>query len=322
MVNFRQNTRADRRRWTPDRIPDLTGTVAVVTGSNSGIGYVTARELAARGACTVLACRSEERGKEALDRLHAQVPGAWAELRLLDLASQASIRSFAEDWDHSRLDLLVNNAAVVVVPNEPTEDGFEPHFGVNHLGTYALTGRLLPHLAEAPAPRVVTVSSEQQRFSRLNLDREPYALHSRRSGDAMGVYGRSKQANVYFAAELQRRADAAGLPLRSIVAIPGLTDTGVLRRGANAGRGRIWRMNAALVHLVAKPVDKGAWPLLYAATDAELPGGAYICPAGPFQTFGRPAPHHGYRAARDKDTARRLWELSERLTGVRAPVAS
>ncbi|MFE1015205.1 oxidoreductase [Streptomyces sp. NPDC058794] len=300
--------------WTPRRIPDQTGRTAVVTGANTGIGYATARELAARGAEVVLACRSAARGRAAVERLRAEVPGARVETWELDLASLRSVRRFAERWGGRRLDLLVNNAGVVAVPDVPTEDGFEPHFGVNHLGTFALTGLLLPVLTAAPAPRVVTVSSEYQRFVRLDPRRGTEQL---RRGGAMQAYGRSKQANVYFAAELQRRADRHGQRLRSMIAIPGMTDTGVLGRGANSGRGVLWRkVLVPLVHAVAKPVEQGAWPTLYAATDPDLPGGSCIAPSGPLQSFGRPVPSDGFRAMRDEATARWLWSLSERLTGV------
>ncbi|MFH9065052.1 SDR family NAD(P)-dependent oxidoreductase [Streptomyces coeruleorubidus] len=302
--------------WTPESAPDQTGRIAVVTGSNSGIGYATARGLAACGAEVVLACRSRDRGTAALERLRAEVPGASVSLRVLDLARLRSVREFAAEWGRGRVDLLVHNAGVVAVPADPTEDGFEPHFGVNHLGAFALTGLLLPYLAASPRPRVVTVSSEVQRVVRL----APERLESvqRRRGDAMIAYGRSKKANVYFALELQRRADAVGLPLRSMIAIPGLTDTGVLNRGANAGRGVLWRRGVTpFVHLLAKPVERGAEPTLYAATDGKLPGGSCVAPSGPLQVFGKPVAGDGFRLAPDAAVARRLWTLSERLTCVR-----
>lgn len=306
------NRRTDA--WTPRRIPDQAGRTVVVTGANTGIGYATARELAARKAGVVLACRSAARARAAVERLRADLPGAQVETRELDLGSLRSVRAFAERWGRRPLDLLVNNAGVIAVPDLPTEDGFEPHFGVNHLGTFALTVQLLPALAAAPQPRVVTVSSEYQRFARLDPDR---GLEQLRRGGAMQAYGRSKRANMYFAAELQRRADRNRLPLRSMVAIPGMTDTGVLGRGANTGRGLLWRkVLVPLVHAVAKPVEQGAWPTLYAATDPDLPGGTCIAPSGPLQSFGRPVRSDGLPALRDEETARWLWSLSERLTGV------
>ncbi|GAA2776810.1 SDR family NAD(P)-dependent oxidoreductase [Nonomuraea dietziae] len=216
-------------------IPDQSGRIAVVTGANSGIGYVTARELARRGAHVVLACRSPERGRDALDRLLVEAPGSRAELRRLDLSSLESVRSFAAGWDLGRLDLLINNAGVAMVPFSRTADGFETHFGVNHLGTFALTGLLMPYLLAGGEARVVTVSSEGQRFARFDLS----DLNAERGYSAPFAYVQSKRANLYFAVELQRRMTAAGLPLRSMAVAPGLTRTNVLTGGANAGRGAV-----------------------------------------------------------------------------------
>lgn len=299
--------------WTLAAIPDQSGRIAVVTGANSGIGYVTARELARRGAHVVLACRDPRRGRAALARMRDQVPGARLELRRVDLGSLASIREFAEGWDHDRLDLLVNNAGVAMVPYALTADGFESQFGINHLGTFALTGLLLPHLLAAPDPRVVTVSSEGQRFARFDLDN----LNAERGYRAAFAYVRSKRANLYFAMELQRRAGRAGSGLRSMAVAPGLTRTNVLTGGANSGRGRLYAIGARLLVRVAfRPVQQGAKTSLYAATVPDLPGGSYIVPDGPFQLGGEPARRTRERAIHDTGTAARLWRLSERLTGV------
>ncbi|MFF3684346.1 oxidoreductase [Streptomyces sp. NPDC002187] len=301
------------RTWTLDSIPDQSGRLAVVTGANSGIGQVTAEVLARRGAHVVLACRSPRRGQAALDRLLARAPGAHAEVRLLDLADLASIRAFADDWDHDRLDLLVNNAGVAMVPFARTADGFESQFGINHLGTFALTGLLLPRLLASPDPRVVTVSSEGQRFARFDLDN----LGAERRYRAMFAYLQSKRANLYFATELQRRADAAGLRLRSMAVAPGLTRTNVLTGGANRNRGRLYAaLTRLLVRVAFRPTPEGAKTSLYAATVPDLPGGAYVVPDGPLQLRGEPVLRNRERAVRDTTTARRLWELSEKLTGV------
>ncbi|MFE2242614.1 oxidoreductase [Streptomyces virginiae] len=304
-------------RWTPDSIPGQSGRLVVVTGANSGIGYVTARELARRGAHVVLACRSQERGREALERLRAEAPGARAELRLLDLADLTSVRRFAEDWSHDRLDLLVNNAGIAMVPFSRTADGFESQFGVNHLGTFALTGLLMPHLLASPDPRVVTVSSEGQRFARFDMGN----LDAERGYRPLFTYIQSKRANLYFATELQRRADAAGLRLRSMAVAPGLTRSNVLTGGANSTRGRAY---GALMRLLLRsafhPTPEGAKTSLYAATVPDLPGGSYVVPDGPFQLRGEPVLRSRERAVQDADTAHRLWALSERLTGVFHPV--
>ncbi|MEU4549282.1 oxidoreductase [Nonomuraea dietziae] len=295
-------------------IPDQSGRIAVVTGANSGIGYVTARELARRGAHVVLACRSPERGRGALDRLLAEAPGSRAELRRLDLSSLESVRSFAAGWDLGRLDLLINNAGVAMVPFSRTADGFETHFGVNHLGTFALTGLLMPYLLAGGDARVVTVSSEGQRFARFDLNN----LNAERGYRAPFAYVQSKRANLYFAVELQRRMTAAGLPLRSMAVAPGLTRTNVLTGGANAGRGAVYqRLIRLLVRLAFQPTEGGARTSLHAATAGDLPGGSYVAPGGLLELRGSPTIRQGHRAITDTVTARRLWELSERLTGVR-----
>ncbi|MFG2332703.1 oxidoreductase [Streptomyces sp. NPDC048604] len=300
--------------WTPDSIPDQSGRLAVVTGANSGIGYVTARELARRGAHVVLACRSHERGRNAEARLRAEVPGARTELRLLDLADLSSIRGFAEEWSHERLDLLVNNAGVAMVPFSRTADGFESQFGINHLGTFALTGLLMPHLLASADPRVVTVSSEGQRFAPFDLT-NLNAEHRYRTAFA---YVQSKRANLYFAAELQRRADAAGLALRSMAVAPGLTRSNVLTGGANSARGRAYGiLTRLLLRLAFRPTPEGAKTSLYAATVPELSGGSYVVPDGPFQLRGEPVLRGRERALQDAATAHQLWLLSEQLTGVR-----
>ncbi|MYR47460.1 oxidoreductase [Streptomyces sp. SID5910] len=311
-----RDCRASRRTsgWAPDRIPDQSGRLAVVTGANSGIGYVTARELARRGAHVVLACRSHERGRDAVERLRAEVPGARTELRLLDLADLKSVRAFAEGWSQDRVDLLVNNAGVAMVPFSRTTDGFESQFGVNHLGTFALTGLLMPRLLAAAHPRVVTVSSEGQRFARFDMAN----LNAEHRYRAAFAYVRSKRANLYFAMELQRRADAAGLRLRSMAVAPGLTRSNVLTGGANSARGRAYRLLTRLLLRIAfRPTPDGARTTLYASTVPDLPGGSYVVPDGLLQLRGEPVLRSRERAIRDSVTAHRLWVLSEQLTGVR-----
>ena len=299
--------------WTLDSLPDLAGRVAIVTGANSGLGYVTARELARRGARVVMACRDPGRGAAALTRLTHEMPDARFELKQLDLASLDSIRQFAGGWDAGALDLLVNNAGIALVPRSQTRDGFESHFGVNHLGTFALTGLMLPHLLAARSPRVVTVSSEGQRWVQLDLDN----LNAERGYHPAFTYWRSKKANVYFAVQLQRWAAGAGVGLRSMAAVPGYAVTNVLIGGANAGRGRMWKAAMPLLNRwLAKPTIEGAWTTLYAATVPDLPGGSYIAPSGLLEFRGPPVSRNAYRGAYDTDTARQLWKISEQLTGV------
>ncbi|MFF1339645.1 oxidoreductase [Streptomyces sp. NPDC058290] len=305
-------------RWTPDCVPDQSGRLVVVTGANSGIGYVTARELARRGAHVVLACRNHERGRAAVERLRNEVPGAHAELRMLDLADLESVRGFAGGWSHDRLDLLVNNAGVAMVPFSRTADGFESQFGTNHLGTFALTGLLMPHLLAAADPRVVTVSSEGQRFARFDMAN----LNAEHRYRALFTYLQSKRANLYFAMELQRRADAAGLRLRSMAVAPGLTRSNVLTGGANSTRGLVYgTLTRLLLRTAFRPTPEGAKTSLYAATVPDLPGGSYVVPDGPFQLRGEPVLRSRERAIQDSATAHRLWTLSEELTTVRYSAA-
>ncbi|GAA4520963.1 oxidoreductase [Actinoallomurus oryzae] len=308
-----QTQRPGSGPWSAEPLPDQSGKLALVTGANGGIGRVIVRELARAGARLVLACRSAERGLAALARLREEVPGSQAELRMLDLASLASIREFAATWDHDRLDLLVNNAGVVMVRRGRTVDGFETHMGVNHFGTFALTGLMLATLLKSDDPRVVTVASEAQLAARLDLD----DLDSARRYSPVRAYGRSKKANIYFALELHRRASTAGVPLRSMVVAPGMTDSGVLTKETDAAGGMSKAAARLVSRLMAQPVDKGAWTTLYAATEPGLPGGSYVTLNGFLQMRGdRPVRRDGYRAANDEAIARRLWGISVERTGV------
>jgi NAD(P)-dependent dehydrogenase (short-subunit alcohol dehydrogenase family) len=303
--------------WTLARIPDLAGRIAMVTGANSGIGYCTARELARRGAHVVLACRDPGRGEQALARMTVEVPSARLDLVRVDLASHASIRACAASLGFSRLDLLVNNAGVALVPFARTVDGFESHFGINHLGTFALTGLLLPRLLAADRPRVVTVTSEGQRFAPFHSKH----LDAKRGPGVFGAfraYLQSKRANLYFAAELQRRADAVGSKLRSMAVAPGLTRSNVLIGGANRARSRLYHAVAgAFLKLAFRATLEGAKTSLFAATCPDLAGGSYVVPDGPLQLRGAPVLRPRDRALHHHDEMRALWQLSEQLTGVR-----
>src|SRR3954464_329378 len=289
-------------KWTAADIPDQTGRVAVVTGANSGLGLVTARELARVGAHVVMACRDPKRGEEALATVRAAAPDADVVLRQLDLASLASVQKFAESLDYDKIDVLVNNAGIMAPPRRETEDGFEAQFGTNHLGHYALTGRLFEKLTG----RVVTVSSGLHRIGRINFD----DLQSTRRYRKWGAYGQSKLANLLFAFELDRRSTT----VRGYAAHPGYAATNLQATTAKAAGGRILGWGIELANRVmAQPMEMGALPSLYAATKADLPGGSFIGPDGLFEQRGNPKIVHAVKAAYDEDAARRLWEVSTKL---------
>jgi NAD(P)-dependent dehydrogenase (short-subunit alcohol dehydrogenase family) len=305
--------------WTAADIPDQAGRTAVVTGANSGLGLVTARELARAGARVILACRNVERGEEAASRIRDESPRVDAEVARLDLADLSSVREFATAFArrHDGLDLLVNNAGVMAVPRRLTADGFEMHIGTNHLGHFALTGLLLERLLARPEPRVVTVSSGAHRSARIAFDN----LQGERRYFRWAAYGQSKLANLLFAYELQRRAEAARLPLRSAAAHPGWAATNLQFAGMGMD-GPITRRIESLASKAANVVfaqsdEMGALPILYAATAADLPGGSYVGPDGPFELHGHPKLVSSSAASRNPESAHRLWEVSEELTAVR-----
>ncbi|MFJ9035916.1 oxidoreductase [Streptomyces sp. NPDC102406] len=298
--------------WNVSDIPDLSGRTAVVTGANSGIGYVTARELARAGAHTVLACRSAERGEAALARLRSEVPRAQAEFEPLDLGSLDSVRAFAAGRQGRRLDLLVNNAGVMALPFGHTADGFETQFGVNHLGHFALTGLLLPGLLAAPAARVVSVASGLHALANIDIG----DLNSEKRYRRWVAYGRSKTANLLFVHELARRAATVGAPLVAVAAHPGYAATSLQTRGVRMeGRKGAERFVEVGNRVFAQSAEAGALPTLYAATAPEVrPDDFY----GPRVLMWRGAPARSWRAswARNDVAGERLWVASEQLTGV------
>jgi NAD(P)-dependent dehydrogenase (short-subunit alcohol dehydrogenase family) len=291
--------------FTVADIPDLTGRTVIVTGANSGIGLETAKALARAGAHVVLAVRDEAKGRAAADTLPA--PGK-KEVRPLDLASLDSVRAFARDWSRQPVDLLINNAGVMIPPLSRTADGFELQFGTNHLGHFALTNLLLPNVTG----RVVTVSSGAHRSGRIDFDDLNW---ERKRYRAWGAYGQSKLANLLFTAELQRRLTEAGSPVLSMAAHPGYAATNLQ---SHSGSTIIdFAMGTLGNRLLAQDAASGALPTLYAAT-ADLPGNTFAGPSG-FGGRGAPAPCARSKAASDAEVARRLWQVSESLTGVRFP---
>jgi NAD(P)-dependent dehydrogenase (short-subunit alcohol dehydrogenase family) len=302
-------------KWNTSHIPDQTGRSAVVTGANSGIGYVTARELARRGARVLLACRNEARGIAALDRLRSEVPRAEAEFRPLDLADLSSVRRFAaglDDFDGDRLDLLVNNAGVMALPHRTTADGFEMQFGTNHLGHFALTGLLLPKLLATPGARVVSVSSMLHVLGDVDLD----DLNSERTYRRWIAYGRSKSANLLFVHELSRRLASAGSPVVAAAAHPGYASTNLQTAGVRMeGRRSAERFAEAANGVIAQSPEGGALGTLCAATAPHMRPDSFVGPRNGMR--GAPAPSFRAPWTRNDSTSERLWTTSEQLTGVR-----
>ncbi|MET9288402.1 SDR family NAD(P)-dependent oxidoreductase [Nocardia beijingensis] len=301
-------------RWTEQDIPDQKGRLAVVTGANSGLGFETARALAAHGASVVMAVRDVDKGKHAADRIADAVPGADPTVQQLDLTSLASVRTAAEQLKsaHAAIDLLINNAGVMYPPRQTTSDGFELQFGTNHLGHFALTGLLLDRMLPVPGSRVVTVSSVGHRIrARIDFD----DLHSERSYNRVAAYGRSKLANLMFTYELQRRLSGTGTTI-AVAAHPGAANTDLMRNMPAALR--------ALVPVVAPIVTQtpamGALPILRAATDPGVLGGQYYGPGGFLETCGYPKIVESSSQSHDTAVQQRLWKISEELTGVAFPV--
>ncbi|AVH57929.1 MULTISPECIES: oxidoreductase [Streptomyces] len=292
-------------KWDATRLPDLSGRRAVVTGANSGIGFAAADALARAGAHVVFAVRDLERGRAAAARVNGST-----EVRRLDLADLASVRGFAEAWQ-GPLDLLINNAGVMMLPKQRTKDGFEMQFGTNHLGHFALTNLLLPQVTG----RVVTVSSSAHRMPGARIHFEDVNLTA--DYNPQRAYAQSKLANLLFTLELQRRLTESGSPVRALAAHPGWAATNLQSHTANP----VARVSMLIGNRFLAQDDKGGTlPTLYAATQ-DLPGASYVGPSGLGEMRGAPTLVGRTSAASDPATARRLWAVSEELTGVRWPLA-
>ena len=303
--------------WSLTDAPRLDGKAAVVTGATGGLGWETALGLAQQGAMTILAGRNPVKGADALARLMARVPGAAARFELLDLASLDSVAMFASRIAaaHPAVSVLVNNAGVMAPPaRRVTADGFELQFGTNYLGHFALTARLLPALLASGAARVVSVSSLAHRNARMGFD-DPQA---ERSYKPWASYGQSKLAMLMFARELQRRAAAAGWPLRSVAAHPGWAVTDIIANGPGGGApGLKEAVMQGAFQVFGQSAARGALPILYAALAPDAEGGGYYGPRGFMEIKGEVGPSRVMPQAADAGAAVRLWELSERETGIR-----
>ena len=302
-------------KWTAAAIPSLAGLRAVVTGANSGLGYETALALAAHGAQVTMAVRDTAKGDAAAQQIRAQAPQASIEVRRLDLADLASIDEFAWLWRESHpdgLDMLINNAGIMAIPRRETADGFEMQLGTNHLGHFALTGRLLD--AIRPEGRIVTVSSQAHRMGRMDFD----DLMGERKYGAWRAYGQSKLANLLFVRSLAERLERAGSTIASIGAHPGFASTH-LQAVAPEMKGRGWQVKImdGVNKVMAQSAAMGALPTLYAATFPAIRSGDYVGPDGFGEQRGHPKLVGMNASARDDEAASRLWTVSEDLTGVR-----
>jgi NAD(P)-dependent dehydrogenase (short-subunit alcohol dehydrogenase family) len=290
-------------KWTTEDMDRQDGRTFVITGANSGIGLEAARALGAAGARVVVACRDTAKGEHAV----AELDGDF-DVRRLDLADLASVRALADQLEGD-VDVLVNNAGVMAVPRAQTADGFELQFGTNHLGHFALTGLLLGRIGD----RVVTISSGAHRFGRMSFEN----LQGERHYQRWLAYGQSKLANLLFMQELQRRLDAAGSAVRSMAAHPGYAATNLQFHTQSFQDQLMGIAN----HVVAQSAAMGALPTLYAATE-DIPGGSYVGPDSWFEQRGHPHLVGMSGAARNEQSARRLWDASEELTGVRYDFAA
>ncbi|MFZ5442650.1 MAG: oxidoreductase [Myxococcota bacterium] len=301
--------------WTAEDMPSLEGQVWVVTGANSGLGLETTRALAAKGATVVMACRDPQRAAAAAEDVRRTAPGARLELRALDLASLSSIAAFARALlaERPELDGLINNAGIMAIPRRTTADGFEMQLGTNHLGHFALSLQLLAGLERAKAPRLVNVASAAHRWGTMNFD----DLMGERSYSAWGAYGQSKLANLLFTYEASRRLASKH---RTLVAAahPGYASTNLQGVGAKMTGSALgaWFMDTGN-RVLAQSAARGALPTLFAATAPDVKSGEYFGPDGFLELKGSPRRCDSNAKSKDPASARRLWEISEQLTGVR-----
>ncbi len=311
--NKEKKTIAMNNNWTTAKMPDLTGKVAIVTGANSGIGFEAAKEFARKGARTILACRSLDKARIALDQILAEIPNSPAEILQLDLTSQATVHRFVTDFKarYGRLDVLVNNAGIMWVPYGKTEDGFESQFGTNHLGHFALTGLLIDLLLKTPGSRVVNVSSNGHRTGNMDFDNlmftdgQGYSPHR--------AYARSKLANLLFTYELQRRYEAIEADAIATAAHPGASSTRLVDHLTDRW---YWKILLPIILRMSQSAAMGALPTIRAAVDPDVKGGEYYGPSGFMEQRGYPVVVQSNGSSHDQESARKLWQISEQLTGV------
>lgn len=292
-----------------NEIPPQSGRIAIVTGANDGLGFQTTLALSKTGMKVVMACRNLTKANKALEEIIRQVPAASLELMHLDLSKLSLVRAFAEEYKqkYEHLDLLINNAGIMIPPYEVTEDGFESQLGVNYLAHFLLTGLLLPLLEKAPGSRVVSLSSNAHKNGKIHFD----DLQFSKKYSAFAAYSQSKLACLLFATELKRRLDKSESKVLSIAAHPGMSDTNLFKHVPKF----VTTIFGGLIQsLMVQSPENGAKPTLYAALGADIEGGDYIGPDGWQEWKGEPVKVKGTKLSEDKDVAKRLWEESENLT--------
>jgi len=303
------------KKWTLDQIPQQTGRIAVVTGANSGLGFFTTRALALKGAKVIMACRNLDKGEIARQAIINEGVAVEPEVWQLNLASLESVKQFALKFaaTGTRLDLLINNAGLMAVPYERTEDGFEMQFGVNHLGHFALTALLWPILSKTVGSRVVQVSSLAHHFGKIRFE----DIHWEKSYKKWGAYGMSKLANLLFVRELTNKLAESGDKVTVAAAHPGYADTELQAKGSRMKGNQLGAFSMNLLNkLVAQSGEKGALPSLYAATAKDVEQGAYFGPGGLMKLHGWPVPDSPNKKLVNNEVAGKLWNVSEALTSV------
>jgi NAD(P)-dependent dehydrogenase (short-subunit alcohol dehydrogenase family) len=292
-------------KWITQDIPSQEGRTAIVTGANSGIGYETAKALAEKGATVVMACRNLDKANAAADKIRQEMPGAKLAVMQLDLADLASVRAFAKAFSakYDKLDLLINNAGIMIPPFTKTKDGFEVQFGANHLGHFALTGLLLPLIQNTPGARVVNVSSDAHRMGRIDFDN----LQSEKGYRPWAAYGQSKLANLLFTLSLNELLKETNTDAIAVASHPGTATTNLQAHSS---------VISLLTRFMAQSPEMGALPSLRAATAPDVQANDFYGPGGLAGMRGHPKKVQGSAAAKDAEVAKRLWEVSEALTGV------
>jgi len=300
--------------WTADNLPVLEGKTAIITGANSGIGYESAREFARKGAEVIFACRDQAKAEAAIIQIKGEFSDAQLVFLEIDLASIKSIRKFAQEFNsrYNSLDILLNNAGIMLVPYGKTEDGFENTLGINHLGHFVLTGLLMDILTNTPDARIVNVSSNAHYGGEIDFSN--FLYENEKEYTPMGAYGRSKLANLLFTYELQRRFDKKDLDIKALAAHPGISATGLADHFFNYRLTWLIRM---VMRLLYQSSAMGALPSIRSAVDQEAKGGQYYGPDGKGEKSGYPIVVDSNETSKNLEYAQKLWEISQELTGVR-----